>query len=133
MLCKGAPEIIKKLLKVVPEGYDKCFRSYVERGCRVLALASKDLDKSLSHSQMTREEAESDLKFAGFFVLGSQLKPDTKKVINILRKAQYKVKIITGDNCLTAAYIGKVLHLSRSSKALFLKQNLSLNTRRGEE
>lgn len=61
VLSKGAPEIVKSLLKTVPEGYDKCFRSYVERGCRVLALAYKDLDRGATHSTIGRDEAEKDL------------------------------------------------------------------------
>jgi magnesium-transporting ATPase (P-type) len=46
-----------------------------------LALAYKNLDKNIAHTSISRPDAEKDLIFGGFFVLGSQLKPDTKKVI----------------------------------------------------
>lgn len=45
VLAKGAPEVIKKLLSDVPEGYDKCYLKYVKNGARVLALAYKVLPK----------------------------------------------------------------------------------------
>jgi cation-transporting ATPase 13A1 len=45
VLCKGAPEIIKKLLNVVPPGYDKGYLKYVKNGARVLAMGYKVLPK----------------------------------------------------------------------------------------
>lgn len=45
VLTKGAPEVIKKLLSVVPEGYDKCYLKYVKNGARVLALSYKVLPR----------------------------------------------------------------------------------------
>lgn len=33
---KGAPETIKDMLKVVPEGYDEVYKGYTRRGSRVL-------------------------------------------------------------------------------------------------
>lgn len=43
VLCKGAPEIVEKFLKVVPEGYTENYIEYVKNGARVLVLAYKDL------------------------------------------------------------------------------------------
>jgi len=57
----------------------------------------------------TREEAESDLIFCGFIVAECPLKPDTKSVIAELINSSHEVKMITGDNALTAAYIGQEL------------------------
>lgn len=39
---KGAPETIKDMLDVVPEGYDDTYKYFTRRGSRVLALAWKD-------------------------------------------------------------------------------------------
>jgi cation-transporting ATPase 13A1 len=46
VLTKGAPEVIKKFLTKVPEGYDRCYLKYVKNGARVLALAYKILKKN---------------------------------------------------------------------------------------
>ena len=45
VLTKGAPEVIKKYLKSVPEGYDRAYLKYVKEGARVLALAYKNLPR----------------------------------------------------------------------------------------
>jgi P-type E1-E2 ATPase len=42
------------------------------------------------------------------------LKEDTKKQIELLQKAAYKILIITGDNILTAAKVGLTLDLGKS-------------------
>jgi len=43
VLCKGAPEVVEKFLKKVPEGYKENYLEYVKNGARVLVLAYKDL------------------------------------------------------------------------------------------
>jgi magnesium-transporting ATPase (P-type) len=48
VLCKGAPEIIKKILHEVPEGFDRCYLPFVKNGARVLALAYKILPRLAS-------------------------------------------------------------------------------------
>ena len=45
VLSKGAPEVIKKLLKEVPANYDSAYLKYVKEGARVLALAYKNVPK----------------------------------------------------------------------------------------
>lgn len=40
---KGAPEVIKGMLAVVPEGYDDTYKWFTRRGSRVLALAMKEV------------------------------------------------------------------------------------------
>jgi len=41
---KGAPETIKGMLKVVPEGYDETYKWFTRRGSRVLALGIKNME-----------------------------------------------------------------------------------------
>ena len=55
----------------------------------------------------TREEAEKDLIFAGFIVAECPLKPDTLGVMKELKASSHEIKMITGDNALTAAFIGQ--------------------------
>jgi len=43
VVCKGAPEVIEKYLKNVPEGYTEHYINFVKDGARVLALAHRDL------------------------------------------------------------------------------------------
>jgi len=45
--------------------------------------------------------------FAGFIVAECPLKPDTLGVIKELKESSHEVKMITGDNAMTAAFIGQ--------------------------
>lgn len=47
------------------------------------------------------------------------LKPDTKRVINELKNSSHEVKMITGDNQLTAAFVGRELGFGKTSESLF--------------
>lgn len=121
VLTKGAPEVIKKYLKQVPTNYDKAYLKYVKNGARVLALAYKILPKASPDTYVTikRDEAETDLIFCGFIISECPLKADTKRVINELIESNHMVKMITGDNQLTAAYIGKELKFGPTQNSLF--------------
>jgi cation-transporting ATPase 13A1 len=65
---------------------------------------------------MTREEAESDLTFCGFIVSECPLKEDTKAVIEELVESGHEVKMITGDNQLTAAFVAHQLNFAPRSE-----------------
>jgi cation-transporting ATPase 13A1 len=47
------------------------------------------------------------LHFAGFIIAECPLKPDTLSVMEELRESSHDIKMITGDNALTAAFIGQ--------------------------
>ena len=109
VLSKGAPEVLSKFFKKMPDNYEETYLQYVKNGARVLALGYKHVPK-MSQAEMlayTREEAESDLIFAGFIVAECPLKEDTLGVIKELKASSHEVKMITGDNALTAAFIGQ--------------------------
>lgn len=111
VLSKGAPEVLSKFIKDLPADYTTSYLQYVKNGGRVLTLAYKYVPK-MSHAELmalTREEAEKDLIFAGFIVAECPLKPDTLGVIQELKESSHEVKMITGDNALTAAFIGQQL------------------------
>lgn len=121
VLTKGAPEIIRKFLKQVPINYDQSYLKYVKNGARVLALAYKNLNRAPAEQFVTmkRDEAESELTFCGFLISECPLKPDTKRVIKELKDSRHHVKMITGDNQLTAAYIGRELSFGPKDASLF--------------
>ena len=116
VLCKGAPEIIKTLLKEVPHNYDECYMKWAKEGYRILALAYKDNEKFDFNTK--REELEKDLIFCGFAIAESPLKPNVDKYISQLIKAKYDVCIITGDHLLTTLKVSKDLKLGPEKFAL---------------
>lgn len=116
MLCKGAPEVIQKYLKEIPNGYKEHYIDYVKNGARVLAMAYKNLPKGQEvAAKITREEAEKDLIFCGFIISECPLKFDTKGVIEELVQSAHEVKMITGDNQLTAAFVAHALDFNPKS------------------
>ena len=111
VLSKGAPEVLKQHMKTLPANYDETYLKYVKHGARVLAMAYKPVPKMMKQEQLAykREEAEEGLIFCGFIIAECPLKEDTKAVIVELKEASHEVKMITGDNALTAAFIGQEL------------------------
>jgi len=120
VLTKGAPEVIRGLLKTIPEKYDFTFNEYAKKGYRILALAYKDDDNLNSHSK--REEVECDLNFCGFVIVETPLKKKTEEYISELVNAKYEVSIITGDHHLTTAKVAQDLKIGPNEIA-FLKIN----------
>ena len=80
-----------------------------------MALAYKYVSKMSAEEiqKYTREEAESDLTFAGFIIAECPLKPDSLDVMKELKESSHEIKMITGDNAMTAAFIGQQLTFGR--------------------
>jgi cation-transporting ATPase 13A1 len=116
VLCKGAPETIKTLLKQIPENYDECYRRWAKEGYRILALAYGDNEKFEYNTK--REDLEKDLTFCGFAIVETPLKKNAGKYISELIKAKYGVCIITGDHLLTTSKVSKDLKLGPDQFAL---------------
>ncbi|XP_033335315.1 endoplasmic reticulum transmembrane helix translocase [Megalopta genalis] len=120
---KGAPEIIKNMLSTVPVNYDSTYLSLSRRGARVLALAYRKLPGPLSSQdlrELTREDLEKNLTFAGFVIISCPLKPDSKTVIKEIVDASHSVVMITGDNPLTACHVSRELEFTKKPNTLIL-------------
>ncbi|KAF1315791.1 P-type atpase, partial [Globisporangium splendens] len=110
ILTKGAPEVLESLFAEKPAYYRSVYRHFASRGSRVLALGYRTVpaDWTLtSLRQKSRHEVETGLTFAGFLVLESPLKDDTKRTIRDLMIAKHKVVMVTGDNALTACDVAR--------------------------
>lgn len=99
---KGSPDIIKLLLKKIPDDYDNRVKEHSLSGYRVIAMGYKEL-KNIDKE----ENNESELNFLGFIVFSNKLKPETYEVIEELNSANIHSIICTGDNILTAISVGR--------------------------
>ncbi|KAI9310292.1 hypothetical protein BX666DRAFT_2009139 [Dichotomocladium elegans] len=107
---KGAPETLRKMYTVVPEGYDETYRHFTRKGSRVLALGYKFLADGMSADQINhlpRDSVESDLIFAGFIVFSCPLKEDAIEALKELNDSSHRCIMITGDNPLTACAVAR--------------------------
>ena len=70
---------------------------------------------------MDRSDFEKNLKFRGFLICESPLKKDTALWMQKFKQSYYTVKIITGDNMLTAIAVAKQLKLVEKEESYILE------------
>ena len=108
---KGSPEKIKELCvkSSLPENFDRILNSYASEGYRIIALATKTLEKMNFRKTHTidRADVESDLTFLGLLVMQNRLKPETSAVIKNLNECDVSTVMATGDNILTAISVAR--------------------------
>ncbi|NXN14199.1 AT132 ATPase, partial [Indicator maculatus] len=109
---KGAPEMVASLCmkETVPLDFSQVLRHYTTDGFRVLALACKALGTISTFEealQLPRDSVEVNLTFLGFLVMKNVLKPESAPVIHLLRKANIRPVMVTGDNMLTAVNVAR--------------------------
>ncbi|XP_064642890.1 polyamine-transporting ATPase 13A3-like isoform X2 [Lineus longissimus] len=105
---KGAPETIASLCleETVPKDFLEQLMHYTQQGYRVIALAWKPLKLSyLKVQRVERKEVEKDLNFLGLLIMENRLKPETTPIIRMLKEANIRTVMVTGDNILTAVSV----------------------------
>lgn len=107
---KGSPEKILTLCDMPDEARAAAEREITaqqERACRVLGFAHKRV-KELPGS---REEAESGLVFDGFAAITDPLRDEVYSAVKTCRSAGIEIKMLTGDNIVTASAIARELEI----------------------
>ncbi|XP_034550797.1 cation-transporting ATPase 13A2 isoform X2 [Notolabrus celidotus] len=106
---KGSPEMVASLCRAetVPAKFSSKLRNFSSEGLRVLALAYKPLEENIDLRTIDRGEVEKDVQFLGFLIMKNLVKPESPVVINILRLANIRNIMVTGDNILTAVNVAK--------------------------
>ncbi|XP_053539033.1 polyamine-transporting ATPase 13A3 isoform X3 [Ictalurus punctatus] len=109
---KGAPEVVTSLCKkeTVPQDFAEVLENYTKQGFRVIALAHRRLESKLTWHKVqniNRNHIETNMEFLGLIVMQNKLKPETPGVLEVLRQANIRTVMVTGDNILTAISVAR--------------------------
>lgn len=127
---KGAPEVLKSMFTSVPDYYDDLYKYWARNGSRVIALGYKYTNLKLAAIRdITRDEVENNLTFAGFLLFECPLKEDSVEAIDMLNKSSHRVIMITGDNALTACHVAKQVEIIKRPALILDKHGDKLEWR----
>ncbi|KAF0714837.1 Aste57867_3658 [Aphanomyces stellatus] len=112
---KGAPDTMRALCHNYSDLLAAIAAAYTARGHYCLALAAKSIDDAaLSPSTWQREALESNLTFLAFLLFKNPVKPNALEVVRDLHAARVDVRMLTGDNVLTAIHVCRELEMTMS-------------------
>lgn len=112
---KGSPECVFAMCdlsdaqKEEIEGY---MMQAQEKAMRVIAFAHKELDKMRDYEDENHHnQMENNMVFDGFVAISDPLRKDVYEAVKNCRIAGIDLKILTGDNIVTATAIANELHV----------------------
>lgn len=112
---KGSPECVLAMCALDgdgKQGIEEQMGRFEARAMRVIAFAHKDLPRLENYETETAHRAlESGLTFDGFVAISDPLRREVYDTVRSCREAGVALKILTGDNIVTATAIAKELHL----------------------
>lgn len=108
---KGSPEKILTMC-LIPEGLRRKIEweieKYQKKACRIIAFAHRDID-GVSDFERDRAEIERDMEFDGFAAITDPLRAEVFDAAETCRSAGIEIKMLTGDNLITARAIAEEL------------------------
>lgn len=110
---KGSPEKILSMCNLPEKEAEKIeqkISSYQENARRVIAFSHKDFSEEINY-ETQREFVESDMIFDGFAAISDPLRKDVYDAVKRCQSAGISLKILTGDNIVTAKAIANELAL----------------------
>ena len=106
---KGSPEKIFKLCEMNENArneIEKQITLWQEKACRIIAFAHRDFSELPAFSE---EAVENSFIFDGFAAISDPLRADVFDAVKACRLAGVDLKILTGDNIVTAKAIASEL------------------------
>lgn len=117
---KGSPEAIISMCSMSPESREQA-ESYIrkaqEQAMRVIAFSHKILSSELDYENAENHTAmENGMEFDGFVAIADPLRREVYDAVKSCESAGVELKILTGDNIVTATAIAKELNLLEKGK-----------------
>ncbi len=116
---KGAPEKILALCDLSPQDRDfwhQKAETIAAKGQRVLAFAMREAPQG--NDELKMEDVQGTLTLLGLTGLIDPPRPEAIAAVAECRRADIRVKMITGDHAATAAAIGKLIGLENAERVL---------------
>ncbi|WP_300368806.1 calcium-translocating P-type ATPase, PMCA-type [Brachyspira sp.] len=108
---KGSPEKIMSMC-IIKDDDKKCIEEAIEKfqdeAKRVIAFAHKKVDNNV---QNIREELESNMIYDGFAAISDPVRKEVYDAVDKCRSAGINIKMLTGDNIVTARAIARELKI----------------------
>lgn len=112
---KGSPECVLKMCSLSAKRKDEIEEAIVsaeKKAMRVIAFAHKELDSMRDYSEENEHnKLESEMVFDGVVAIADPIRADVYDAVKSCQSAGVGVKILTGDNIVTASAIADELHL----------------------
>jgi Ca2+-transporting ATPase len=111
---KSAPEILLGISNISDQEKKKIkeeIDSLASQGFRCLGFGYRRVGKEEPSRSITRAQAERDLEYLGFVAIYDPPREGVREAIKLAQQAGIAVRMITGDNPLTARAIGKEVGL----------------------
>lgn len=112
---KGSPESVFAMCALSvseKEEIERYITQSQERAMRVIAFAHKELDSMQDYEDEHHHAAmETNMVFDGFVAISDPLRSDVYEAVKNCRLAGIDLKILTGDNIVTATAIANELHI----------------------
>ncbi len=106
-LVKGAPEILLNMCDLTDMQKKKILidmESHQKKARRILCFAHSDISEII--------DEKSKLVYDGFATIADPIRPEVKKAVSECKRAGIKIKMLTGDNIITAFAIAKELNIT---------------------
>ena len=112
---KGSPECVLKMCSISAKRIDEIEEAIVsaeKKAMRVIAFAHKELDSMRDYSEENEHnKLESEMVFDGVVAIADPIRADVYDAVKSCQSAGVGVKILTGDNIVTASAIADELRL----------------------
>ncbi|MCF0164169.1 MAG: calcium-translocating P-type ATPase, PMCA-type [Bacteroidales bacterium] len=120
---KGAPEYVIEMCGEAADRRDEIMaeiESYQKKGMRLIMFAEKQLKKSdfqgpFAHDIVFEWRKTAPLRYCGFAAIADPIREDVPGAMKACTDAGIEVKIVTGDNTLTAVEIARQSGLWKDS------------------
>jgi len=112
---KGSPECVFKMCSLTNKKRKEIEHFITitqKKAMRVIAFAHKELEQMRDYEDENHHnDMETDMIFDGFVAISDPLRADVYQAVANCRNAGVDLKILTGDNIITATAIAKELHI----------------------